>query len=113
MNRIHWYIGIYMSREIKKLIQDPHITLDTKAVQHSNKIVHDFMILHLFPGPLFIMTVVGNPDRFIEPRPMEYSGCNQKTPQTKCCSPTLKARDIVLICHNLSLTEPLLADNLS
>ncbi|XP_043093771.1 solute carrier organic anion transporter family member 1C1-like [Puntigrus tetrazona] len=36
------------------------------------------------------MTADGNPDRFTEPRPMEYGGHNQKTPQTKCCSPTLK-----------------------
>uniref|UniRef100_A0A671QUG1 Solute carrier organic anion transporter family member n=1 Tax=Sinocyclocheilus anshuiensis TaxID=1608454 RepID=A0A671QUG1_9TELE len=36
------------------------------------------------------MTVEGSPDRLIEPRPMEYSGRNQTTPQAKCCSPTLK-----------------------
>uniref|UniRef100_A0A673IXD0 Solute carrier organic anion transporter family member n=1 Tax=Sinocyclocheilus rhinocerous TaxID=307959 RepID=A0A673IXD0_9TELE len=36
------------------------------------------------------MTVEGSPDRSIEPRTIEYSGRNQKTPQTKCCSPTLK-----------------------
>ncbi|KAK2892580.1 hypothetical protein Q8A67_012568 [Cirrhinus molitorella] len=36
------------------------------------------------------MEVDGSPDRFTEPRPMEYSGRNQKTPQAKCCSPTLK-----------------------
>uniref|UniRef100_A0A672T7N8 Solute carrier organic anion transporter family member n=1 Tax=Sinocyclocheilus grahami TaxID=75366 RepID=A0A672T7N8_SINGR len=41
------------------------------------------------------MTVEGSPDRSIEPRTIEYSGRNQKTLQTKCCSPTLKARDIV------------------
>uniref|UniRef100_A0A8C2G6U1 Solute carrier organic anion transporter family member n=1 Tax=Cyprinus carpio TaxID=7962 RepID=A0A8C2G6U1_CYPCA len=36
------------------------------------------------------MTVEGSPERFSEPRTIEYSGRNQKTPQTKCCSPTLK-----------------------
>uniref|UniRef100_A0A8C1MFZ8 Solute carrier organic anion transporter family member n=1 Tax=Cyprinus carpio TaxID=7962 RepID=A0A8C1MFZ8_CYPCA len=36
------------------------------------------------------MTVEGSPERFSEPRTIEYSGHNQKTPQTKCCSPTLK-----------------------
>uniref|UniRef100_A0A671SD98 Solute carrier organic anion transporter family member 1C1-like n=1 Tax=Sinocyclocheilus anshuiensis TaxID=1608454 RepID=A0A671SD98_9TELE len=36
------------------------------------------------------MTVEGSPDRSTEPRTIEYSGHNQKTPQTKCCSPTLK-----------------------
>uniref|UniRef100_A0A9J8BW74 Solute carrier organic anion transporter family member n=1 Tax=Cyprinus carpio carpio TaxID=630221 RepID=A0A9J8BW74_CYPCA len=36
------------------------------------------------------MTVEGSPERFSEPRTIEFSGRNQKTPQTKCCSPTLK-----------------------
>lgn len=63
------------------------------SIFHFSTYEHNFV--YLFTNPLFIMTEEGSPEGFFESRPMEYSDSNKKTSQAKCCSPSLKARDIV------------------